>query len=212
MSEKKQMSLGNFFGLILLIVLWSWGLILLRQRERAANNIKPDLIPGQTPTLILTPTPEANWQRHTSQNLKIQFEYPRNWLLKENSQLIQLFNYFPDEAPERSYIPEIDGDLFKIEILIDNEFNYLDQWLENEFEQIELITGEPINILNQQELEIDGQKAFFYQSESILTGLTNGNLHIQTPDQQVLHIYAALNYPNYQNEFEEIYQSIRFID
>lgn len=212
MAEEKGMSTEKILALIGFAGLWVVAAFWLKQRQQRQPIEPPPPEPPIRPTSTPIPTHKSQFKLHTSEDLGFQFKYPEDWLVRENNEFISVYNYNPEEAPQRDFIPETDGDLFKVEMFADDEFSDVDQWLENQLDQVSPITGEPNEIFNRKELEIDSQKAIFYETESSMTGLRVGNLHIETPENEILHVYGQLNYPDHIEAFEKIYQSIEFID
>ncbi len=211
MADEKGVSTGKVFLLVGAVVLWVAGAYLIKQGSLPGQG-KPEPTPTPMPSPTSTPEPEPTplWQEYESESLDIKLTYPQNWLLDETNNLIQITNYDPETAPGRGYIPEQDGDLFKVEIFADEEFSDVDQWLEDRLGQTDPITGEPMEILDREDVEIDGQTAIFYETESAMSGLEVGNVHVETPDGGILHIYGQLNYPDHKEDFEQIYQSVEF--
>jgi hypothetical protein len=213
MAKEKGLTTGKIVGLIFFILLWIAGVYWLKQKQ--TNQIIREPPPPEPPiraTITPTPEPEENSETYLSEELSLKFNYPENWLTNEANGFISIYNYNPEEAPQREYVPETDGDLFKVEMFTDDDFSDIDLWLENQLDQVDPFTGKTTEIFNREELEIDGQKAIFYETENSMTGLAVGNVHIETPENELLHIYGQLNYPDHTEDFARIYQSVEFTD
>jgi len=209
MTKLDGITTGKILLLAGAVALWIGGVFLIQQGGPPRQK-GPGSTPTPQPTAIPTEKPTPFWQRYESESLNIELNYPQNWFLNETNNLIQLTNYNPEEAPGRGYIPGQDGDLFKVEIFVDNEFSDVDNWLENKLNQTDPITGEPTEINNKKELTVDDQRAVFYENESPMSGLTVGSIHIEATDNGILHIYGQLNYPDHKEDIKKIYDSVEF--
>jgi len=195
------------------VFLWIVGAYLINQgRPGFLGQPEPTPTPLPKPTSTPMPMPTPFLEEFESGDLGFKFAYPQNWLINESSDLIQITNYDPETAPGRGYVPEVDGDLFKVEIYLDAEYSDVEEWLTNKLNEPDPITGEPLEIMNREDITIDDNQAIFYETESPMTGLRLGNVHVETPNDEVLHIYGQLNYPDHTDDFAEIYQSVEFIE
>ncbi len=213
MAEDKNGFNAKALLIIGAVGLWIVGAYLINQGKPGfLGQPEPTPTPLPSPTSTPMPMPTPFLQEYESEDLGVKLSYPQNWLLEESNNLMQITNYNPENAPGRGYVPEVDGDLFKVEMYLDTEYSDVEEWLTNKLNEPDPITGEPLEITNRNDISIDGNNGIFYETESPMTGLKLGNVHIETPDKGILHIYGQLNYPDHTEDFTEIYQSVEFIE
>ena len=213
MAEDKNGFNAKALLIIGAVGLWIVGAYLINQGKPGfLGQPEPTPTPLPSPTSTPMPMPTPFLQEYESEDLGVKLSYPQNWLLEESNNLIQITNYNPENAPGRGYVPEVDGDLFKVEMYLDTEYSDVEEWLTNKLNEPDPITGEPLEITNRNDISIDGNNGIFYEKESPMTGLKLGNVHIETPDEGILHVYGQLNYPDHTEDFTEIYQSVEFIE
>lgn len=154
----------------------------------------------------------ANWKTYTNSVEKFSFKYPQSWFLKESSSMIQIFNYDVDKAPGRSYDPVRDGNLFKVEVFLDNKFSNLTEWFENEKNTPDQSNDLPKEFLNIKNIFVSSQEGLFFELKSSMTDSLVGVATFKLPQGSLVHFWGGLNYEGNKNYFDQILSTFKFLD
>lgn len=179
----------------------------------------PTIIPSPTEiviptTFVSTPTPDptAGWKTYTNGTEKYRFKYPQNWFLKESSSMVQIFNYDVDNAPGRAYDPSRDGNLFKIEIFMDDKYSDVDKWFNDEKSRMSPVTNKPYEFLNAKPVTVDSQKGIYFEVKDEWTDISVGTVVFQSPKNKLIRFNGGLNYPDNKGFFDQVLATFKFLD
>ncbi len=201
--------LGGILG-VLIFVGAIFGAYQLGQKQ-----LQPQ--PSPSPEAVVTPTPDptADWRVYTNETLGFKFKYPSNskWNIKENlsASSVALYNYDVDKAPGRMYDPSIDGDLFKIEIYVNDKKSDVDQWFEEERQKINPMTERLYEVSKIESITVDSQKGVYYETRAIYDQ-NLGSAVFESPREELIHFYGANNYEGNKEIFNLILASFEFLD
>jgi len=153
----------------------------------------------------------SGWQEFNS-SFGFSLYHPSDWHVEEGQNHVQLKNFDPETAPPREYIPELDKDLFKIEIYVINDPTDIDDWFTELKTKPDPMTDDIPQYFNVKKMTIDGQKAIFYECLASMSGTITGHTLIQTPNNKLIDLWGLLSYENNKSSYNQILSTFKFID
>lgn len=160
-----------------------------------------------------TVTPPASWKTFRSRVHLYEVQYPGDWFLKEEDNHVMIADYDIDKVAGRSYIPEIDGDRFLIDIKIDHNYTDTREWFETQKDTLNPATGKPYEYENLGPKWVDSQQGISYEIEDPADKLTTYHTIFTSPYDYIVHL-RGISSGNYQDyyQYKEILDTFRFID
>ena len=210
--ENKWKILGGILG-ILVFAGAVFGAYKFGQRQIPFEPT-PTPLPSEAPAKEGDPT--ADWKTYKNEALGFQFKYPSDpkWNIKKGVQgtsSLALYNYDIDKAPGRDYIPSVDGDLFKVEITVNDKYSDVNEWFIEEKQKTDSDTDEQYEFLNVKSITVDSQKGIYYELKS-MSGLNIGLAVFESPKKQLIHFYSGLNFEGNQQTFNLILSTFKFLE
>lgn len=186
-------------------------------KKQSQVSYGPIPVPTETliPTNIVstpTPDPTANWKTYINITEKYRLRYPQNWFLKESGSMVQIFNYDVDRVPGRAYDPSRDGNLFKIEIFVEDKYSDVDKWFNEEKSKISPVTDKPYEFLNVKPITVDSQKGIYFEVKDEWTKISVGTVVFQSPRNKLIRFNGGLNFPENKTLFNQILSTFKFLE
>jgi len=226
-KEKLKKALKYIFLPLIFMALGAFAFYFYQSFDKAQDKIPESIsspaFPTPSPTATAKPTPKprspkptstvpSNWKTYKAGKFGIEFKYPSGWLIFEPQNYVQIMNYDPDQAAGRDYIPSLDADYFKIEIVINKKYSDVDQWFSKRKYEPNPINDQLDEFFNLKEITVDSYPGIFFETISPMSGTKTSNATFETPYGYLVHFWGALNYEGHKSYYNQILSTVKFID